>query len=129
MTRKLSEILADLISGRTVKDELSGGLMFQYHAPESENPVHRLFCYRRGDTPPSTHEFMVLRRELEKLLSGRRLVFGSLLRYMATDKVSRTGNVFSWLPDEEEMALLRPPAQQLGIDFDQQELARPVRYE
>lgn len=93
----LSRILSDLINGSTAA--LSRGLMFQFKQPDVERSFFRLFVYRKGDTPPSTNEFVIVRRELERLLPGVEIALGKKLhQYRAKDGLNRTGKIFSWFP-------------------------------
>lgn len=46
----LSQILADLLTGKPLERPLSGGLMLLYKEPDMERSEFRLFCYRRGLT-------------------------------------------------------------------------------
>ena len=98
----LTDVLADILAGNPAPAVLSGGLMFQYKEPDAEHPTHRLFCYRRGQTPPSTTEFITLRRHLLPLIDGRELTLGSEYQYLASDREYRTGRVFAWLPDRAQ---------------------------
>lgn len=118
MTNKptLAAVLADLLDSRPMERPLSGGLMFQFKEPDAEKPFYRLFCYRRGDTPPSTTEFGTVRRELEKLLPGKEIRLASgQFQYRATDSANRTGRVFTWLPEtgrQLDMGLAGSPSVQ-----------------
>ena len=100
----LRSILADILRGKQAPP-LRGGLMFQYKAPTPDFPAHRLFCYRKGSSPPSTTEFVVLRRELEGLLPGQKISLGEVYSYKAFDGVNRTGQVFSWLGEPSQAPL------------------------
>lgn len=120
MTTKptLNQILTDLLAGKPLERPLSGGRMLLYKEPDADSPTYRLFCYRRGETPPSTTEFGTVRRELERLLPGRQISLDRYNRsYTGSDSVPRTGRVFSWQPE--------PPVQ-AALDLD---MSQPVRYE
>lgn len=115
----LRTTLADIIDGR-MPIPSPDGLMYQFKEPDEDKVFYRLFCYRKGDLPPTTTEFMTVRREMERLLPGRELKLAETVhRYRASDGVMRTGKVFSWWPETaQQPALLDVPT-----------LAVPVRYE
>ena len=100
----LRGVLVDILRGKQAPP-LRGGLMFQHKAPTPDFPAHRLFCYRKGSSPPSTTEFVVLRRELEGLLPGQKISLGEVYSYKAFDGVNRTGQVFSWLGEPSQAPL------------------------
>lgn len=100
----LRSILADILRGKQAPP-LRGGLMFQYKSPTPDFPAHKLFCYRRGDKPPSTTEFVVLRQILEGLLPGQKISLGEVYSYKASDGRNRIGRVFSWLGEPSQAPL------------------------
>lgn len=92
MGKKLSDVIGDLVSGKSANAILSRGLMFQVKAAEAGED-NRLLCYRRSSAP-SSDELRIVRGELEKLVGPTFL--GSELSYRGQDGVERRGFVFSW---------------------------------
>jgi hypothetical protein len=113
MSRKLTNILSDLIADRTAKDEVTGGLMFQFQAGDHDMPFNRLLCYRR-EKPVGTNELVTLRRHLEKLLPNTEIFLGPEFEYTGSDKIVRKCRAFSW----PAAAAVSEPGQQVAMDFD-----------